>query len=137
MVVQGDLRTLSPDQLAQVKATMIEIAGWSLPHTRSQLEFQDGYPPMAPSDGNRRLLALYDAASRDLGTGPVVAVDPSKAGAADVSFVAGRVATAIDGIGLAGQDDHTDKETADLGMLAPLTKRAAIVLYRLSRRDFK
>jgi glutamate carboxypeptidase len=92
---------------------------------------------MAPSDGNRRLLALYDAASRDLGTGPVVAVDPSKAGAADVSFVAGRVATAIDGIGLAGQDDHTDKETADLGMLAPLTKRAAIVLYRLSRRDFK
>jgi hypothetical protein len=25
----------------------------------------------------------------------------------------------IDGIGLSGRDDHTDKETADLRMLAP------------------
>jgi len=65
--------------------------------------------------------------------GPVVAVDPSKAGAADVSFVAGLVGMAIDGIGLAGADDHTDKETADLRMLAPLTRRAAVVLLRLHR----
>jgi len=133
MVVQGDLRTVAPDQLDAAKRVMREIVARPLPHTTSEIEFKDGYPPMAPTEGNRRLLAIYDAASRDLGTGPVVAVDPSKAGAADVSFVARRVGMALDGIGLAGSDDHTEKETADLRMLAPLTKRAALVLYRLGR----
>jgi glutamate carboxypeptidase len=133
MVVQGDLRTLSPEQLASAKAAMREIAARPLPHTTSAIEFDDGYPPMAPTEGNRRLLALYDAVSRDLGLGPVTATDPWKAGAADVSFVAARVAMALDGIGLAGKDDHTDRETADLAMLPGLTKRAAVLLYRLSR----
>jgi glutamate carboxypeptidase len=133
MIVQGDLRTLSPEQLAGAKTVMREIVGRPLPHTTSELTFEDGYPPMAPTAGNRRLLERYDAVSRDLGMGPVVAVDPSKAGAADVSFVAGLVPMALDGIGLAGTDDHTDRETADLATLAPLTKRAALLLYRLSR----
>ena len=134
MVVQGDLRTLSPEQLASAKAVMREIVARPLPHTTSEIEFDDGYPPMAPTAGNRRLLALYDVVSRDLGLGPVTAADPLKAGAADVSFVAGLVPMALDGIGLAGQDDHTDRETADLRMLPALTKRAAVLLYRLSLR---
>jgi len=133
MVVQGDLRTLSPDQLEAAKTVMREVAARPLPHTSSEIEFLDGYPPMAPTEGNHRLLALYDTASRDLGLGAVVAADPSKAGAADVSFVAGLVPMALDGVGLAGTDDHTAKETADLRMLAPLTKRAALLLYRLGR----
>jgi glutamate carboxypeptidase len=133
MVVQGDLRTLSPEQLASTKAVMREIVARPLPHTTSEIEFDDGYPPMAPTEGNRRLLALYDAVSRDLGLGPVTATEPWKAGAADVSFVAGLVPMALDGIGLAGWDDHTDRETADLRMLPALTKRAALLLYRLSR----
>jgi glutamate carboxypeptidase len=134
MVVQGDLRPLSLDQLARAKATMRAVVAQPLPHTRAELAFDDGYPPMAPTDGNARLLARYDGASRDLGAGPVRAVDPRKAGAADVSFVAARVAMALDGVGLAGRDDHTERETADLGMLAPLTKRAAVLLYRLTAR---
>jgi len=112
---------------------MREIVARPLPRTSSAIEFHDGYRPMAPSDGNRRLLAHYDAVSRDLGLGPVVAVDPSKAGAADVSFVAGIVPMALDGIGLAGRDDHTDRETADLAMLGPLTRRAAVLMFRLSQ----
>jgi glutamate carboxypeptidase len=132
-VVQGDLRTLSPEQLESAKAAMREVVARPLPHTTSTIEFHDGYPPMAPSEGNRRLLAMYDAVSRDLGLGPVTAVDPSKAGAADVAFVATLVPMALDGIGLAGRDDHTDKETADLRMLPALTKRAAVLLYRLSQ----
>jgi glutamate carboxypeptidase len=87
---------------------------------------------MAPTEGNRRLLAMYDQASRDLGLGRVEGVDPSHAGAADVSFVAGIVPMLIDGIGLSGHDGHSAKETADLRMLAPQTKRAALVLYRLT-----
>lgn len=133
MVVQGDLRPLSPEQLASAKAVMREIVARPLPHTTSEITFEDGYPPMAPTAGNRQLLARYDAVSRDLGLGPVTAADPLKAGAADVSFVAGLVPMALDGIGLAGRDDHTDRETADLRMLPALTKRAALLLYRLSR----
>jgi glutamate carboxypeptidase len=77
---------------------------------------------------------MYDSASRDLGLGPVVAVDPSKAGAADISFVAPFVPNALDAAGLAGWDDHTDRETADLRWLAPDTKRAALLIYRLGVR---
>jgi glutamate carboxypeptidase len=132
MKVTGDMRTLSPEQLARTEKAMREIVARHLPQTTAEITFDDGYPPMAPSDGNRRLLALYDKASRDLGTGAVAAVDPSRAGAADVAFIAGIVPTIIDGVGLSGDDDHSEKETADLRMLPVQTKRAAIVLYRLT-----
>jgi len=132
MVVTGDLRTISPEQLASARKAMREIVAAHLPHTTAEITFQDGYPPMAPTEGNRKLLALYDRASQDLGLGPVVAVDPSRAGAADVSFVANLVPMAIDGIGLSGHDDHTAKETADLRMLPSQTKRAALLMYRLN-----
>jgi glutamate carboxypeptidase len=133
MEVTGDLRTLSPEQHARAKRTMQEIVTHHLPRTSATIEFDDGYPPMAPTEGNRRLLAMYDRASRDLNLGSVVAVDPSRAGAADVSFIASKVPMIIDGIGLSGHDDHTEKETADLRMLAPQTKRAALVMYRLTQ----
>ena len=133
MTVQGDLRTLSPEQLARTKATMREIVGAHLGHTTATITFDDGYPPMAPTEGNKRLLALHDQASRDLGLGPVTPVDPSKAGAADVSFVAGIVPMIIDGVGLAGHDDHSPQETADLKSLSVRAKRAALTMYRLSQ----
>jgi len=132
MTVTGDIRALSPEQLASAKATMTSIAASSLPHTTSEIKFDDGYPPLAPTDGNRKLLAVYDKVSRDIGMWPVVAVDPMRAGAADVSFAAPFIPMALDAIGLAGWDDHTEKETADLRMFGPLTKRAALFLYRLS-----
>ncbi|HKO15062.1 MAG TPA: M20/M25/M40 family metallo-hydrolase [Gemmatimonadaceae bacterium] len=132
MEVTGDLRTISPEQLERAERTMRAIAARHLPKTSAELTFDDGYPPMAPTDGNRRLLAMYDQASRDLGFGPVAAVDPSLAGAADVSFVASLVPMKIDGVGLSGHDDHTDRETADLRMLPVQTKRAALLLHRLS-----
>ncbi|MFL5614552.1 MAG: M20/M25/M40 family metallo-hydrolase [Gemmatimonadaceae bacterium] len=134
MTVVGDLRTISPEQLTRAKQTMQTIVAAHLPNTSGELTFDPGYPPMAPSAGNRRLLTLYDRISRDLGLWAVAAVDPSKAGAADVSFVADIVPMKIDGVGLSGHDDHTTKETADLRMLPVQTKRAAILLYRLSTK---
>jgi glutamate carboxypeptidase len=128
----GDIRAISPAQLDSAVKTMHAIAAASLPGTTSKFTFDDGYPPLAPSDGNRRLLAAYDRVSRDLGLWPVVAVDPMRAGAADVSFTAPYVAAAMDALGLSGWDGHTDKETADLRMFAPQTKRAAILIYRLA-----
>ncbi|MGH8168755.1 MAG: M20/M25/M40 family metallo-hydrolase, partial [Woeseiaceae bacterium] len=106
-----------------------------LPGTSADIEFTDGYPPLAPTDGNRRLLSLYDQASRDLGLGGVSAVDPSAAGAADISFTAGRVTMALDGIGLMGEGGHTVQETADLATLPSQTKRAALLMYRLRDLD--
>jgi glutamate carboxypeptidase len=134
MMVVGDLRTISPEQLARAKRTMQAIVASHLPNTTGELTFEPGYPPMAPTAGNRRLLATYDRISRDLGLWSVTAVDPSKAGAADVSFVADVVPMKIDGVGLSGRDDHTTKETADLRMLPVQIKRAALLLYRLSTK---
>src|SRR5690348_132974 len=134
MTVVGDLRTISPEQLTRAKQTMQSIVAAHLPNTSAELTFDAGYPPMAPTPGNRRLLSLYDRISRDLGLWPVTAVDPSKAGAADVSFVSEIVPMKIDGLGLSGRDDHTTKETADLRMLPVQTKRAALLVYRLTTK---
>jgi glutamate carboxypeptidase len=136
-VASGDLRTLSPEQLATSMTTMKEIVGQSLPGTSATIAFDEGYPPMAPTDGNARLLAMYDKASRDLGFGAVTAVTPDRAGAADVSFVASDVKMILDGVGLMGTDDHTAKETADLATLPSQTKRAALLLYRIANGGLK
>ena len=135
MTVTGDMRTLSPEQLAKTEQAMREIVSHHLPKTGGEITFDDGYPPMAPTDGNRRALAMYDQASRDLGFGAVTAVDPSKAGAADAAFIANIVPMVIDGIGLSGHDDHSDKETADLRRLPSQTKRAAVLMLRLSQLE--
>ena len=132
MQVTGDLRTISPAQFENAKKVMKHIVAHPLPGTHSEITFETGYPPMAPTDGNRRLLALYDKASRDVGSRGVVAVDPAHAGAADISFVANLVPMSIDALGLSGHDDHTDRETADLRMLPVKTKRTAVLLLRLT-----
>ena len=131
-LVTGDIRALSKEQFADARKVMTSIVAESLPHTKAEIAFEEGYPPMAPTDGNRRLLALYDRASRDIGAGPVTAVSPDRAGAADVSFVAGEVPMIIDGIGMRGDGGHTVNETADIGMLPTQISRAAVMLYRLS-----
>lgn len=130
--VVGDLRSISPAQLESARATMQRIAAANLPHTSATLVFDDGYPPLTPSDGNRRLLAMYDKASRDLGLGGVGESDPSRAGAADVSFCDGLVDMALDGVGLMGDGGHTVDETANLRTLPTQAKRMAVALARLA-----
>ena len=61
----------------------------------------------------------------------MTAVSPDRAGAADVSFVAGEIKTIIDGVGLMGSNDHTVNETADLTTLPSQTKRMAVLLHRI------
>lgn len=133
MVVSGDLRALSPQQFAEAKAAMEAIVADNLPQTSATIEFDDGYPPLAPTPGNERLLGLYHQASVDVGAGAVVAVDPDKAGAADVSFVSGLVPFILDGVGLMGAGGHTVNETADLRTLPSQTKRIAVLLSRLQK----
>ncbi|BFM12421.1 M20 family metallopeptidase [Simiduia litorea] len=130
--VTGDLRAISAEQQQQAWIAMAKIAADSLPHTHTTFSYEDRYPPMAPTEGNKRLLALYSRASEDLGYGPVRAVDPRKAGAADISFVANHVNMALDGLGLMGAGGHTDQETADMDTLVSLAARAALLMARLA-----
>ncbi len=131
-IVAGDLRALTPEQFEKARQVMEEIVKASLAQTSSTLTFDEGYPPLAPTEGNAKLLAMLDKASRDLGLNPVTAVDPDRAGAADVSFIAGHVPMIIDAMGLKGDGGHTVDETADLGVLAIQAKRAAVLLSRLA-----
>lgn len=131
--VNGDLRAISPEQLARARQAMRGIVARHLPGTGAEIRFDDGYPPMAATEGNARLLSLYDQVSRDHGFGPVTAINPRKAGAADISLVADRVGMALDGIGLMGTGGHTVEETADLGSLDSQAIRAAVLMYRLCR----
>ncbi|MEM6936856.1 MAG: M20/M25/M40 family metallo-hydrolase [Pseudomonadota bacterium] len=131
VTVKGGIRAVSPKQLAEAKAVMQRIVAENLAHTGASLVFADGYPPMAPTAGNRELLAIYDQASQDLGFGEVRAVDPRRAGAADISFAAAHVTMALDGLGLMGYGGHTEGETALMKTFSEQMKRAALVMYRL------
>ncbi|HET9233889.1 MAG TPA: peptidase dimerization domain-containing protein, partial [Candidatus Eisenbacteria bacterium] len=134
-IVSGDLRTVSPQDLEHAKATMTRLTATHHPHTGASIVFEDGYPPYPDTDANRRLLEMLDRASRDLGFPPVQAIDPSRAGAADISFTAGIVPMGLDGLGLKGSAGHTLDETADLRTLPIQAKRAAALLYRLAKGE--
>jgi len=132
-IVTGDIRAVSPEQLKKAEAIMQEIVAHHLPRTEATLTFDEGYPPLAPTEGNYKLLELYNKGSEDLNFGKVVAVNPRDAGAADISFTAAFVDMAIDGLGLPGGDGHTEKEFANLKWLPKQSKRAAILIYRLTQ----
>ncbi|MDX1544000.1 MAG: M20/M25/M40 family metallo-hydrolase [Christiangramia sp.] len=135
-IVRGDIRAVSLDQLDRAKSIMSKIVSDNYPQTGAKLSFDDGgYPPLAPAEGNKKLLEYYNEISQDLGFGEVYAVNPRNAGAADISFTTGHVEMAVDGLGLSGADDHTVNETGNLNMVSRQAKRAAILMYRLSKNE--
>ncbi len=132
VIINGDIRAVSGEQLEKAQKIMLEIVSQNFPGTTAALTFKEGgYPPLSPSAGNQKLLNYYSKVSKDLGFGPVSPVHPRNAGAADVSFTSGHVDMAIDGMGLSGADDHTINETGDLSKLSVQAKRAAVLMYRL------
>ena len=102
VVVEGDLRFISEDQEQGARKMMHKIIGRGLPRTEATLSFADEYPAMSPTEGNYKLLAALDRASRDLGLGGVKALDPGRRGAGDISFVAPEV-DGLDGLGARGR----------------------------------
>lgn len=132
VIVSGDIRAVSFEQLEKAKNIMKTIVSDHYPGTTAELTFEDGgYPPLPSTAGNQQLLAWYSAVSEDLGFGPVKAVNPRNAGAADVSFTSGHVDMAVDGLGLSGADAHTVHETGDISKLPVQAKRAGVLMYRL------
>ncbi len=130
--VRGDLRYLTEEQGARAKARMQAIVEQTLPGTRSKLSFNESYPPMSPTPGNRQLLGVYSQASADAGLGPVVAFPPGQRGAGDVQFVAPFVAS-LDGLGAAGGGAHTPDEWLEVASIERGAVRAALMIYRLTR----
>jgi glutamate carboxypeptidase len=133
-IVTGDIRAISNEQVERAKQVMQNIVKNNLAHTNAKLVFSEGYPAMAPTSGNYDLLAMYNQASKDLGYDKVEAVNPRKAGAADISFAAEHVDMALDGLGLMGRGGHTKSEVADLSSLHKNIEKAAILLHRISAK---
>ena len=132
LVVHGGLRTISLEQLERAKAAMTEIVANNLPHTNATITFNDSYPPMSPTEGNIRLQVALSAINEELGRGPMDKYDPALRGAADISFVA-PYTDALAGMGALGEGGHSPEESLELDSLALAAKRAAILMYRLSR----
>jgi glutamate carboxypeptidase len=133
VTVHGDLRFISEEQKEAARAKMRTIVSKSLPGARSKITFEDGIPAMTPVEGNYELLKQLDQASRDLGFGPVEALDPGDRGAGDIAFISG-IVPGLDGIGMGGgQNSHAQGESANIETMPTLTKRAAILIYRLTR----
>jgi glutamate carboxypeptidase len=134
VVIHGDLRALTPGQEDSARTIMRSVATQgNLPLTSAEIRFGAGYPPMSPTAANYALLAAYDTVSRALRLPAVAGHDPRRRGAADISFVAPLV-PGLDGLGPWGSGGHTPNEDINLNSLAPATARAAILMYRLSRR---
>ena len=131
--VQGDLRFLTPEQLANARAKMTEIVAKSLAGTSAKITFADGNPAMPPTPGNYALLAVLDSVTRALGQGPTEALDPGQRGAGDISYVS-QYADALDGLGVDGNRSHTPDETVNLNSLVPSTVRAAVLINRLTHK---
>ena len=129
-VVDGGLRFISEEQKENARAKMREIVSNNLPQTSATISFIDSYPAMSPTEGNNNLLKVLDQVSLDLEQGGVKAIDPGKRGAADVSFVA-KYVDCLDGLGTMGRGAHTPNETVNLKTIEALTKRTAILIYRL------
>ena len=130
-IVHGGIRTLTLEQLASSKAAMQAVTANHLPHTSATLSFEDSYPPMAPTDGNRALAATLSQINEDLGRGPMKTWDPLRRGAADIAFVA-PYTDALAGLGALGEGGHTPHESLELDSMGLAIKRAAILIYRLS-----
>jgi glutamate carboxypeptidase len=130
VVVDGGLRFISEEQKERARSKMRDIVANNLPHTSAEIIFADGYPAMGPTEGNNNLLSVLNQVSLDLKLGGVEAYDPGKRGAADTSFVAEYV-DCLDGLGTMGSGAHTPEETVNLNTFEDLTKRAALLIYRL------
>jgi glutamate carboxypeptidase len=135
-IARGDLRAVDEGQVERTRARMKEIVGQSLAGTRAEISFEDGYPPMAATEGNRALLRQLNRVSRDMGVAQLDELDPMRRGAADISFVAQDV-DGLAGLGAAGRNSHAEGETVDIPSIFLQAKRAAILMSRLAKERRK
>lgn len=128
----GDLRCISQEQVERVENKMQAIVMQHLAKTDAKIEFYEAYPAQSPNVANRALLKLLNQVNRSLGQPDMPELDPMKRGAGDSAFVAQYIPT-LAGVGSSGSGDHSAAEKIDLTSIPIDTKRAALVIYRLSQ----
>lgn len=131
-VVTGDLRTLSPEQEQRIRDRMRVIVAENLPQTSATITFTDGYPPMAPTEGNRRLFEVLNRVTVDMGLPPMQILPPEQRGASDAAFAA-PYTDVLSGMGVYGGSAHAPGENIDLATFGRQVTRTAILVYRLTR----
>jgi glutamate carboxypeptidase len=131
-LARGDLRTLSNEQTERIRNRMREIVAKPLPGAKAEISFEDGYPAMPPTPGNRALLAKLNEVNAKLGLPEMGELPPLERGAGDIAFVADLVDGLI-GFGAVGKGSHAPGETVDLSSFDRQIKRAALFMTALAR----
>jgi glutamate carboxypeptidase len=130
-VARGDLRFLTEGQKDSARVVMRAIVAKHLPGTSAEISFEDSYPAMPVTRAGEALLAQLDSVSRALGYPAVSALDATRRGAGDISFVAPYL-PGLDGLGALGGGAHSPQETVHLPSLKMQTERAALLMVRLA-----
>ena len=130
-VMWGDLRFISASQEKIARQKMRDIVSRSLPGTSSKITFYDGIPAMSPKKGNDELFKRLSAVSQDLGFGKMTPEDPV-GGATDLAEIADLL-PCLEDLGGYGGGEHARGEYVELDALPMQAKRAAILIYRLTR----
>jgi glutamate carboxypeptidase len=131
-VARGDLRAISQDQIDRAETKMRAIVAQPLAGAHAEISFDpDIYPPMAPTEGNRAILAELNGVNRHMGLPEMGELDASKRGAGDISFVASEV-SGLAGMGPESDGSHTASETVNIPSIFKQAKRAAILMSRLA-----
>ena len=131
-VVIGDLRSISEPQKDKARENMRKIVAKHLANSKATITFKEGIPSMPPTKGNEALVRVVNDVSKAIGYGEVKAGDPGSRGAGDISYVAAYL-DCLDGLGASGKGAHAPGETINLAEYPKLIKRAALVIYRLTK----
>jgi len=129
-IARGDLRFITEGQKDSARAVMREIVARNLAGASAEISFEDSYPAMPITPAGEALLAQYDTVSRALGYPQVQALDATRRGAGDLSFVAPYL-PGLDGLGALGSGAHSPQEVVHLPSLVMQTERAAVLMARL------
>jgi glutamate carboxypeptidase len=132
-LARGDMRTLTIEQADRVKAKMQAIVAKHLPGTSAEITFGESGPGMPPTEGSRALLGKLNGVNKEMGLPAMPELDPMLRGGGDISGVAHLIDGGLVGMGAAGEGSHAPGETVDLKSLPLQAKRAAIMMYRLSK----
>ncbi|MGH8251861.1 MAG: M20/M25/M40 family metallo-hydrolase [Steroidobacteraceae bacterium] len=131
-LARGDLRTLSNEQTERIRRRMREIVAGSLSGAKAEISFEDRYPAMPPTQGNRALLGKLNEVNAKLGLPEMGELPPIERGAGDIAFVADLLDGLI-GFGAVGKGSHAPGETVDLSSFERQIERAALFMTALAQ----
>src|ERR1041385_2687836 len=130
-VVRGGLRFTTEEQKERTRIRMRALVARSLTGTSAEITFEDSYPAMPLTTAGEAVLAQYDTVSRALGYPAVKALDATRRGAGDLSFVAPYI-PGLAGLGALGGGAPSPDEFVQLPSLEMQTARAALLMARLA-----